>query len=159
MRSSRPSRVHQTGAPIGAWGKPLVCSITCSTVMTSLPWLANSGMKSATFLAGIELALADELPHRAGHEDLGRREDHEAGLVVGVADGLEGGELAVLGHGDLGGREQAGVDLSREPLQQRIKSFGDDAEGRGVCDDGCAHGSDANQRMLSVAPGAVVCRC
>ena len=37
-------RVHHCGAPSGAWGKPAVCSITCSTVITSLPFVPNSGM-------------------------------------------------------------------------------------------------------------------
>ncbi len=43
-RFTRPSRVHQSGAPSGAWGKPAVWSITCSTVMTSLSFVPNSGM-------------------------------------------------------------------------------------------------------------------
>ena len=42
-RSSRPSRVDHAGGPIGAAGKPPVCSITCSTVIASLPWVPNSG--------------------------------------------------------------------------------------------------------------------
>ena len=46
--STRPSRVHCCGGPSGAYGNPEVCSITCSTVMTSLPFVANSGMKSVT---------------------------------------------------------------------------------------------------------------
>jgi len=32
----------------GAAGKPEVCSNTCSTVITSLPFVANSGMISPT---------------------------------------------------------------------------------------------------------------
>ena len=42
-RWSRPSTVSQAGGPSGACGKPEVCSITCSTVMASLPLAPNSG--------------------------------------------------------------------------------------------------------------------
>ncbi len=34
--STRPSRVHCCGGPSGAYGKPEVCSITCSTVIDVL---------------------------------------------------------------------------------------------------------------------------
>src|SRR3954470_10469377 len=46
--STLPSRVHCWGGPSGAYGNPDVCSITCSTVIASLPFVGNSGMKSAT---------------------------------------------------------------------------------------------------------------
>ena len=42
-RSTRPSLVAPSSGGIGASGKPPVCSITCSTVITSLPFGANSG--------------------------------------------------------------------------------------------------------------------
>src|SRR5262245_27440369 len=48
--STLPSRVHHAGGPSGAWGKPDVCSITCSSLMTSFPFVANSGMYSDTGL-------------------------------------------------------------------------------------------------------------
>src|SRR3954451_19763985 len=44
----RPSGVDHCGGPSGAWGKPAVCSITCSTVTTSLPLVPNSGTYSTT---------------------------------------------------------------------------------------------------------------
>src|SRR5664279_1728656 len=46
--STLPSRVHCCGGPSGAYGKPEVWSITCSTVIASLPLVPNSGMKSTT---------------------------------------------------------------------------------------------------------------
>ena len=42
--SRRPSVVAHFGGPSGAEGNPLWWSMTCSTVMTSLPFDANSGM-------------------------------------------------------------------------------------------------------------------
>ena len=45
-RSSRPSRVAQSRGPIGAVGKPEVWVSSCSTVTTSLPLVANSGIRS-----------------------------------------------------------------------------------------------------------------
>src|SRR5688500_12394803 len=46
----RPSCVNHCGGPIGACGNPHVCSITCSTVTTSLPLVPNSGTYSTTRL-------------------------------------------------------------------------------------------------------------
>ncbi len=46
--SRRRSRSAHAGGPSGARGNPDVWSITCSTVTTSLPLVANSGMYSAT---------------------------------------------------------------------------------------------------------------
>ena len=46
--SRRPCGVVHSGGPSGAWGKPAVWSITCSTVMTSLPFVPNSGTYSTT---------------------------------------------------------------------------------------------------------------
>src|SRR4051812_17286170 len=57
-RSSRLSRVAQRGGPSGAYGKPAVCSITCSTVTTSLPLVPNSGMTSTTRVSSATLASA-----------------------------------------------------------------------------------------------------
>ena len=39
----RDVRSLQAGGPIGAYGNPEVCNITCSTVMASLPLSPNSG--------------------------------------------------------------------------------------------------------------------
>ena len=44
IRATRRSRVVASARGIGAYGNPDVCSITCSTVMPSLPFGANSGM-------------------------------------------------------------------------------------------------------------------
>ena len=44
----RPSLVAPLSGRSGASGKPAVCSITCSIVMTSLPLVPNSGMTSVT---------------------------------------------------------------------------------------------------------------
>ena len=43
-RDATVARAPCPAMPIGAYGNPDVCSITCSTVMTSLPFGANSGM-------------------------------------------------------------------------------------------------------------------
>ncbi len=47
-RSRRRSRSSHSSGPNGARGKPDVCSITCSTVIDSFPFAANSGMYAAT---------------------------------------------------------------------------------------------------------------
>jgi hypothetical protein len=44
----RPACVYHCGGPSGACGKPDVCSITCSTVTTSLRLVPNSGTYSTT---------------------------------------------------------------------------------------------------------------
>jgi hypothetical protein len=46
--SRRPVGVAHCGGPRGAWGKPAVCSMTCSTVMPSLPLVPNSCTYSTT---------------------------------------------------------------------------------------------------------------
>jgi hypothetical protein len=48
----RPSLAAPSMTGMGACGKPEVCSITCSMVMTSLPLVPNSGMRSTTRAAG-----------------------------------------------------------------------------------------------------------
>src|SRR5438270_396125 len=75
----RLSRSAQSGGPNGARGKPLVCSITCSTVMTSLSWVPNSGMYSTTRLSG---SGAPALGHVA-QARVGPPFDHRAGEVAG----------------------------------------------------------------------------
>ncbi len=51
-RARRASRSSHSSGWNGACGKPDVWSITCSTVITSLPSVANSGMYSATRRVG-----------------------------------------------------------------------------------------------------------
>ncbi len=46
--AQRPSLVAPARGARGAIGKPDVCSITCSMVMTSLPFVPNSGTTSTT---------------------------------------------------------------------------------------------------------------
>ena len=46
--SQRPALVSPAVTSIGACGKPAVWRSTCSRVMTSLPFVANSGISSTT---------------------------------------------------------------------------------------------------------------
>ena len=50
-RASRRSRSSQSSGANGACGNPDVWSITCSTVIASLPFVANSGISAATGVA------------------------------------------------------------------------------------------------------------
>ena len=77
-RGAAPASAPST-AGITAFGKPAVCSITCSTVTASLPLAANSGTYSATGRVHVEQAVADQQPHRRRHDRLRAREDAVTG--------------------------------------------------------------------------------
>ena len=103
---------------ITAFGKPAVCSITCSTVTASLPLAANSGTYSATGRVHVEQAVADQQPHRRRHDRLRAREDAVPGVVRRVAERLEGDQLAVAGDRQLARRQPAALHVGAREVEQ-----------------------------------------
>ena len=67
---------------------------------------------------GHQGAFGHELPHQRCDERLGRREDREAGVDVGVAERLVDQHLAVEGERQLAPREQTVVDLATGPREE-----------------------------------------
>ena len=101
-------------------------------VTTSLPFVANSGMTSATLAAGSSRPSPITSQRGRGHDRLGAGEDDVAGVVGGVAERVEGGEPPVPGDGELAGREQARVDLPSRPVEELGQALRVDAELAGL---------------------------
>ena len=85
---------------------------TCSTVTTSLPLVANSGITSPTSSSTYEQAVADQLPHGAGDDGPADRLQDVLACRIDVAVRLEGDEPTVAGDGHLG-RGEAPLSTSR----------------------------------------------
>ena len=110
-RAVRPSDVAPTGIGIGAWGKPEVCSMTCSTVILSLPFAPNIRDVMNDRKADIYQPVADERPYRAGDERLRAGKHRVARVEVGVAERFVGDQLAVERERHLSRWKQTLVDL------------------------------------------------
>ena len=103
---------------IAAFGKPAVCSMTCSTVIASLPWRANSGTYSATGRVDVEQP-SPISSHTADatiglvHEKMQYRVS-----LVGGAERLERDQLAVARDCELARRQPAALHVGARQVEQ-----------------------------------------
>ena len=121
----RPSWVSHRGGPSGACGKPGRVLEHVVEGDGVLAVRAELGDEVGDRLLGRERALAEELPDQRRDERLGGREDREAGVEVGVAEGLVHEHLAVEGEGHLAGGQQAVVDVAAGPGEQGVDGSSD----------------------------------
>ena len=118
--SHRPSLVAPSSSRSGAIGKPDVCSMTCSMVIASLPFVPNSGMTSLTG-AATSIRPSPISAHTAPATNaLVAEKTTYARLVGRVAEGLEGDQFAVEGQRHLGRRQQSGVDLASSSVEELL---------------------------------------
>ena len=139
-RASRASRSSHSSGRNGACGNPDVWSITCSTVMTSLPFGAELGDVLGDAARRVDRALADQDPHRARDDRLGRGEDDVARVGRGVAERHGRRDPAVARERELARREDAGVDVGLRARDERGEGLLVDSELRGTADGGCVEG-------------------
>ena len=114
-RASRRSRSSQSSGSNGARGNPDVCSITCSMVIVSLSFGANSGITAATGSVTSSRPFTDEDPHRARDDRLRRGEHDVARLDRRVAERAPHRDPAVARQRDLARRQAARVDVDAVP--------------------------------------------
>ena len=130
----------QWAGPIGAVGKPDVWSITCSSVMASLPLAPNAGNHVVTGCAGSRSPAAISRQTVAATNGLvaENRQNRVSGPASPNDPLLD--DLAVEREGELGGRQQALVDVA-------LDAGGELVDGGAVQVSGQRHGAEANDAL------------